>query len=227
MYGNGVCVINHSCEPNCFLESSTWRARGTSSSLPTLYCFLRGEELMYDYKSPLTMPATRCRVTMVPSAAEAVATCHDPCCQLGPSLGTSSSLPEHLTPPSCSGWMWACRWQGLCLPTSRPPSNYPLPTLGPQNIDTAQRFLNPFSPMLEWDPRWQPDPPPPKSISVKNKNINQFHTHGFSFILIIHIRKDRLFLIIVKESREVVKGIWKVKYLGLNNVAEIRRKEIS
>lgn len=82
--------------------------------------------------SPLTMPATRCPVTMVPSTAEAVATCHNPCCQLGPSLGTSSSLPEHLTPPSCSGWMWACRWQGLCLPTSRPPSNYPFLPWGPR-----------------------------------------------------------------------------------------------
>ena len=64
--------------------------------------------------------------------------------------------------------------------------------------------------------------PSPTKV-LKNKNINQVHTHDFSFILIILIGKDRLFSIIVKESREVVKGIGKVKYLGLNDVAQIGR----
>ena len=167
MYGNAICVINHSCEPNCCLESSPWRARGTSSFyLPGIAsCMVRSSRMTTG--SPLTMPATRCPVTMVPSAAEAVATCHNPW-PTWPQPGDLLIPPR--APASRSGWMWACRQQGRCLPTSRPPNNYPLPALGPQNIDTAQRFLNPFLPMLgEWDPRWQPDPPPPKSISVKNK----------------------------------------------------------
>lgn len=99
-----LCVINHPCRQ--LLWSHPCGGLGAHHHL-YLPCTLRlrSEELMYDYKfPPLMMPATRCPV---PSTAEAVATCHNPCCQLGPGLGSPlSSQASH--PPSCSHWMWAC-----------------------------------------------------------------------------------------------------------------------
>ena len=56
--------------------------RGGLGAQPHFYlpgipsCMVRSSRMTTG--SPLTMPATRCPVTMVPSAAEALATCHNP-----------------------------------------------------------------------------------------------------------------------------------------------------
>ena len=111
--------------------------------------------------SPLTMPATRCPVTMVPSTAEAVATCHNPCCQLGPSLGTSSSLPEHLTSTLMFrvgvGMQVARALPPPLQPTQQSPPSCPG---GPgcrycTKVSKSLLFYALFY-LRGWDPRWEP-----------------------------------------------------------------------
>lgn len=123
------------------LKSSKWRARSTSSS--TCY-ILHSEELTYDYKFITDDASKKIPWNHGTKCCWSLAICHAPCWQPAPSRGLPHPSQSISPPLSCSGWMWACRWQGPCLHPSSPPSNRPLPVLGVQDVDIVQRFLNPF-----------------------------------------------------------------------------------
>jgi hypothetical protein len=115
---------------------------GPLSSLPcTASCMARSS--LMTTSSPSRMPATSCPTIAVGPAVTSTEAGIMPavlvplvCSSLVP-----SRVPGSSSPVQAGEGMWA---QGPCLQPSSPLSNPSLPSLGTQDVDTVQRFLNPF-----------------------------------------------------------------------------------